>query len=189
MQCQRCTECREYLNSVQRDVIDTGRDLGVLLLDGPTGIVPARFQSDDIVDRSKTYEVVGFGAYDVAPRPGTNGPPEAIGAGVKRNGPVASATNQCDTHDTCSFGCAQNEEIVAGNTVRSGIDTCLGDSGSGIWTNNSGLADVDPNQLSLVGITSRGTSYNRRLCGDGGVYVRLNSEKQKLIHDRISQLR
>lgn len=103
--------------------------------------------------------VVGFGTTDSA---------GLFGYGVKRKTDVPIVSMNCASEsDKRDYGCKQTHEMVAG--IR-GLqkDTCKGDSGGPLYVK---LGNDD---YVLLGVTSRATSNAQTMCGDGGVYVRID---------------
>lgn len=103
--------------------------------------------------------VVGFGTTDSAGR---------FGYGIKRKTDVPIVSMDCaGTSDKRDYGCKPTCEMVAG--IR-GLqkDTCKGDSGGPLYVK------VANDDYVLLGVTSRATSNTQTMCGDGGVYVRVD---------------
>jgi secreted trypsin-like serine protease len=69
--------------------------------------------------------------------------------------------------DSAVYGCHSGLEIVAGKPLLQ-FDTCKGDSGGPFF-----LSDAR-GRWFLAGVTSRGTDLAKTMCGDGGLYVRLD---------------
>jgi secreted trypsin-like serine protease len=62
--------------------------------------------------------------------------------------------------------CHLGKEIVAGKPLFN-HDTCRGDSGGPLYISISG-------KWLLAGVTSRGTDLAQTMCGDGGIYTRVD---------------
>jgi secreted trypsin-like serine protease len=162
-----------------------GLDLAVLLLEQPvSGIEPRKIAPDDIVTTATSYRVMGFGATD---QDASEYPQE------KREAVVASVSNACDgsvggKSDRQAYGCNPGQEIVAGR--KGSPDTCSGDSGGPLFVSRSksGLAPAE-NEYAIAGVTSRASSASLKLCGEGGVYERLNATSRAWIDQTISSLR
>jgi len=71
----------------------------------------------------------------------------------------------CDAGRSVPLGCASDTELLIQGGH--GNDTCFGDSGGGVF-------EATRRAWRLIGITSRGTTPKRTLCGEGGVYVRFD---------------
>jgi secreted trypsin-like serine protease len=138
-------------------------DLLLLILEKPARAKPRRIASAAAVDRAKDGRVVGFGNIDA------NG---KYGYGIKREVDVPIGSPRCAGKvgaktDASAYGCARNLEMVAGKPLLS-RDTCSGDSGGPFYT-----ADGRGGWL-LAGATSRSTRGALRVCGDGGIYERVD---------------
>lgn len=181
---------RNALRSCDGSLID-GRDLGLLLLSSPSNVTPVEIQSDEIIQKATSFQIVGFGGFD------RDASGELI-AGEKREAVVPAATNDCvgnlptvTRSYASAFGCAPGNELVAGKSGL-GRDTCNGDSGGPIMTNSAGkgiAAGQLGNGLKIAGVTSRATKSAKHPCGDGGIYVRLNAAAQSWITETSEQMR
>ena len=94
------------------------------------------------------------------------------GYGVKRQTDVPIVSQACKGQvngrsDDRVYGCHAGKEIVAGKPLLL-HDTCKGDSGGPFF-----LAD-GRGRWFLAGVTSRGTGLATTMCGDGGLYVRVD---------------
>ena len=69
--------------------------------------------------------------------------------------------------DQARFGCRAGTEMVAGHR---GLlrDSCRGDSGGPLYIQNPA------GDFYLLGATSRGSRDGSHVCGDGGIYVRVD---------------
>jgi hypothetical protein len=80
----------------------------------------------------------------------------------------------CTVARTVASGCRPDTELL----IRGGRgnDTCLGDSGGPVF-------EASDRGWRLIAITSRGTRPRRVICGEGGIYVRVDA-----IGDWISEV-
>ncbi len=137
-------------------------DLRLLKLAKNANPVPRRLMSVAQVGNATQpaiATVVGFGTTDSDGR---------FGYGIKRKTDVPIVSMDCaDTSDKRDYGCKPTREMVAG--IR-GLqkDTCKGDSGGPLYVK------VANDDYVLLGVTSRATSNTQTMCGDGGVYVRVD---------------
>lgn len=133
-------------------------DLQVLVLEQDSTVKPRHIaQSAEVQGTQVT--LVGFGTVDFD---GTKG------FGQKRRVTVPISSIDCGSaEDAAEFGCQIGKEMVAGHR---GLlrDSCRGDSGGPAYirTPLGGLA--------LAGVTSRGIRNTEKVCGDGGIYVRVD---------------
>jgi hypothetical protein len=163
-----------------------GLDLALLLLESPvTGIRPRPIADDARVNTARSYRVVGFGATDFDAE---------VFPEEKREALVISTSNDCRgstkaATDEVAYQCSPGNEIVAGRTGAT-TDTCQGDSGGPLLLGPIGTG-VAPNETEyrLAGVTSRASSLNGRLCGDGGVYERLNEPARDWITKTLATMR
>jgi hypothetical protein len=134
-------------------------DLQVLVLESPSAVEPRRVASGAVADNAQTAILVGFGTTNLA---GTTG------YGRKRKVEVPIVSASCATqNDVDNFGCSRGTEIVAGHRgLRK--DSCKGDSGGPLYVKGPGGAHF------LLGATSRGINNADNVCGDGGIYVRVD---------------
>lgn len=130
-------------------------DVEILVLAEPISI-PIRPRRTDASAPAGTIEVVGFGTTD---------PNGQRGYGIKRHIEVPQTGWGCDPDRSNSLGCVPELEMVVGR--HGGNDTCAGDSGAPVF-------DVAGGRWRLLAVTSRGLPHLGRLCGDGGVYVRVD---------------
>ena len=143
-------------------------DLMILILEkNVTGVKPRALASTALIDAATTARVVGFGTTDVN---------ATQGFGVKRKTDVPIVSPGCrgkvnGKSDATVYGCHRDREIVAGKPLFL-HDTCKGDSGGPFF-----VQDAKRNWL-LAGDTSRGTDLALTMCGDGGLYVRVDAYAQ-----------
>jgi secreted trypsin-like serine protease len=138
-------------------------DLLLLILEKPAKVKPRRIAAPAAIDAAKDGHVVGFGNIDA------NG---MYGYGIKRQVDVPIGSPRCAgkvgaRSDASAYGCARNLEMVAGKPLLA-QDTCAGDSGGPFY-----VADGRGGWL-LAGATSRATRGALRVCGDGGIYERVD---------------
>jgi secreted trypsin-like serine protease len=139
-------------------------DLMLLILEKPvTGVKPRALATTSLIDAAIDGRVVGFGTTDLA---GTTG------FGLKQQTDVPIVSKACSGKvkgktDGAVYGCHLGREIVAGKPLLN-HDTCKGDSGGPIY-----VAD-GKGKWFLAGVTSRGTDLAQTMCGDGGLYTRVD---------------
>ncbi|MCD6032161.1 MAG: secreted trypsin-like serine protease [Thermomicrobiales bacterium] len=108
---------------------------------------------------ASTATLVGFGTIDFD---------GSVGYGIKRRVDVPITSIDCSAAgDQSTFGCKPGIEMVAGQRGLA-LDSCRGDSGGPLYIRN-----VD-DDVFLLGATSRGVSNAGVVCGDGGIYVRVD---------------
>jgi len=152
---------------IRHESFDTkfNNDLMVLILDkNVTGVKPRAMATAEVVDQASTARLVGFGSTRLD---GTG----SLGAKLQTDVPIVSTG--CDGNvngkaDSEVYGCHLNREIVAGKPLLN-HDSCKGDSGGPLF-----VQDAAGTWL-LAGVTSRGTDLATNMCGDGGVYVRVDA--------------
>ena len=155
-------------------------DLTVLILErdvtGKTVVPLVALNTLVNAPRPEVVRVVGYGATD----------DQGGGYGVRRMASIPIAC-YCEDSSGCSskFDCDPGAEFIAGRMGRKSHtddegkkvpDTCKGDSGGGVF-----IFDARQGWM-LMGITSRATPQNKlnnHLCGDGGIYVRLDLAKYR----------
>jgi secreted trypsin-like serine protease len=139
-------------------------DVMLLILDKPVpGVKPRAMAPSKLIDAATDARVVGFGTTDVG---GTTG------YGVKQQTDVPIVSPACRGRvkgrgDAAVYGCHAGQEIVAGKPLLL-HDTCRGDSGGPLY-----IADAQ-GRWFLAGVTSRGTDLATDMCGDGGLYTRVD---------------
>jgi secreted trypsin-like serine protease len=141
-------------------------DVMILILEenAPADVKPRALASTALIDAAKTARVVGFGTTDVN---------ATQGFGAKRQTDVPIVSQACRgmvgaKQDATVYGCHRDREIVAGKPLFL-HDTCKGDSGGPFFVIDA------KGQWLLAGVTSRGTDLAQTMCGDGGVYVRVDA--------------
>ena len=140
-------------------------DVMILILEkNVTGVKPRALASSALINAATTARVVGFGTTDVD---------ATKGFGVKRKTDVPIVSQGCNgkvkgKSDAAVYGCHRDREIVAGKPLFL-HDTCKGDSGGPFF-----VLDTKGRWL-LAGVTSRGTDLSQTMCGDGGLYVRVDA--------------
>lgn len=148
---------------VRRIVRHPSEDIALLLLHKPADVTPIAMANPNEVSGADRVELVGFGNSD---------PAGLIGFGIKRqvNVPmnVVRKTPSEDLSDQERvLGFDSFTEFVAGRKG-SGEDSCRGDSGGPAYV-------FVENERKLAGATSRATDEADDMCGDGGVYVRVDA--------------
>lgn len=144
---------------------DFKNDVMILILEKKvSGVKPRALATKALIDAATTARVVGFGTTDID---GTEG------FGVKRKTDVPIVSQGCHgkvdgKSDSTVYGCHRNREIVAGKPLFL-HDTCKGDSGGPFFIQDN------KGRWLLAGVTSRGTDLSSTMCGDGGIYVRVDA--------------
>ncbi|MEM7117535.1 MAG: trypsin-like serine protease [Chloroflexota bacterium] len=135
-------------------------DLMVLVLAESATVKPRHVARGDEVYAAPSATVAGFGTVDYEGK---------VGYGRKRRVEVPIISIGClQEDDNDRYGCLYGLEIVAGHRGL-GLDSCKGDSGGPLY-----IKAQDCNDLYLLGATSRGAKGSKRMCGDGGIYVRVD---------------
>jgi hypothetical protein len=136
-------------------------DLRVLVLDQNASVTPRHVARDPEVPAKGDVSVrlVGFGTIDLGGR---------VGYGLKREVDVPLTSVDCNSFgDPEKYGCRRGTELVAGHRGLN-RDSCRGDSGGPLYVLTR---DGD---YALLGATSRGVAGAPNVCGDGGIYVRVD---------------
>jgi secreted trypsin-like serine protease len=142
---------------------DLRNDLMLVILDRPvTGVTPRVLAPASRIDAATDARVVGFGTTDLG---GT------VGFGRKLQTDVPIVSRACNgkvkaKKDSVVYGCHLGKEIVAGKPLLN-HDTCRGDSGGPLYI-------AQGKRWLLAGVTSRGTDLATTMCGDGGIYTRVD---------------
>lgn len=134
-------------------------DLRVLVLAHDSEVTPRRIAGPSLLEGATQATLAGFGHID---------PQATYGYGRKRRVEVPIKSLDCgDPEDPKRYGCLSGREVVAGHSGLM-LDTCRGDSGGPLY-----LQGPDE-QHYLLGATSRGARNGFHICGDGGIYVRID---------------
>jgi secreted trypsin-like serine protease len=139
-------------------------DLMVLILARNVNVAPRRFATTSQIEAATDGRVMGFGWIDERGRKSH---------GEKRMVDVPIASHACDGRvggeaDDRAYGCAVGLELVAKRKGKVARDSCKGDSGGPFYI------QTDAGEWLLAAATSRGTRDTTRVCGDGGIYTRLD---------------
>lgn len=139
-------------------------DLMILILDKPvTGVKPRQIAPKTLIDKATVARLVGFGSTRL------DGFGQ-LGAKLQTDVPIVSQACKGKVNgdpDGEVYGCHLNREIVAGKPLLL-QDSCKGDSGGPLFVADS------KGKWCLAGATSRGTDLAKTMCGDGGIYVRVD---------------
>lgn len=139
-------------------------DMALIVLDyAPRTVQPVSLADSGLIDslENASVSIVGFGL------------DHNCIAGVKQHAKVLTTTMDCDDDGTDLwnvYACYAHQEVVAAEAFNP--DTCFGDSGGPMYSN-------DAKSRRVVGITSRGVNHNTH-CGDGAIYVRADCIQQWL---------
>lgn len=143
---------------IRQHIMHPQVDLAVLILEQDSSVAPREPVKGEPAGWA-TGLAVGFGRTD---RDGT------IGYGFKRVAEVPITSLACTPPDDALYGCQQGIELVAGHRGL-GKGPCRGDSGGPLYVPSR------TGRYQLLGLTLRGTSNWQRVCGDGAVYLRVDS--------------
>jgi secreted trypsin-like serine protease len=155
---------RKHLRHKQFDSVFRN-DLMILILEKKvTGVKPRAMATASLIDKATVARLVGFGSTRLD---GLG----MLGAKLQTDVPIVSAG--CDGNlngraDSQVYGCHLNREIVAGKPLLL-HDSCKGDSGGPLFIKDG------KGPWLLAGVTSRGTDLATTMCGDGGLYVRVDA--------------
>ena len=132
-------------------------DVALLRLAHPARVrLHSRRTQHDTTPPAGAVRIVGFGVRDRL---------RLTGFGVKRMSDVEVDGWACTVARAASTGCLTNDELlIRGGT---GNDTCLGDSGGPVF-------ELLDQEWRLVALTSRGMRPRKVICGEGGIYTRLD---------------
>jgi len=138
-----------------------GNDISVLILKNEADVKPIPIASTaDMAAATKTM-LVGFGSTNAM---------ATKGFGIQRKVEVdilrAAADDLDEAEDTLGF--ESDFEFVAGGE---GHDSCNGDSGGPAYILVNGVRKV-------AGLTSRATEGVTNPCGEGGIYTRVDTQRQ-----------
>jgi secreted trypsin-like serine protease len=143
-------------------------DLMVLILEKKvTGVKPRAMARPAAIQQATAARLVGFGSTRLD---GTG----SLGAKLQTDVPIVSTGCNGTVNGAADgqvYGCHLNREIVAGKPLLN-HDSCKGDSGGPLFVQDAA------GKWLLAGVTSRGTSLATNMCGDGGVYVRVDAYKK-----------
>lgn len=145
--------------SVAKTIGHDTHDLRILVLERDSTVSPRHVAQGAEIGNPKKARLVGFGTVNL----GGN-----IGYGIKRMVDVPITSLGCATqNEQTTFGCRGGKEMVAGHK---GLlkDSCRGDSGGPLYIKSS------TGGYYLLGATSRGLGNTNNVCGDGGIYVRVD---------------
>lgn len=132
-------------------------DVALLALDRPATVrAHTRRSSRDATPTMGALRILGFGVRDRL---------RLTGFGTKRQLDVDVDGWGCTTARASALGCSPADELVVRGG--SGNDTCLGDSGGPVF-------ELVDGNWRLVAITSRGMRPRKVICGEGGIYVRVD---------------
>ena len=162
------------------------RDLLLVLLAEQAPTFPSKIASENLFDNVETMIAVGFGLTE----------PKLNTLGQKRYTELAVVSPSCNGRynqsgkpDADVYDCKQGIEFVAGrgrHEQEISADTCGGDSGGSMYIVKVDSVDAEearepvwPFDYYLAGVTSRTIKTPRvgqPLCGDGGIYGRIDSD-------------
>jgi hypothetical protein len=131
-------------------------DIEILELASDVTVKPHVMRGGDHAEPTREIVVIGFGVDD---------PIRATGFGVKRIRRTVPQGWGCTGSRAEQIKCNPATELLLPASREN--DTCFGDSGGGAF-------ERDNKRWRLVAVTSRGSSPRRALCGEGGVYVRID---------------
>lgn len=147
--------------AVRDNVEHDQADLRVLVLEQDATVQPRHVASESeiTIQPGDPVRLAGFGTIDLGGR---------VGYGIKREVDVPLTSVDCGAAgDTAQYGCRSGTEVVAGHRGLA-RDSCRGDSGGPLYIL---LGD---GTYALLGATSRGIAGAPNVCGDGGIYVRVD---------------
>jgi hypothetical protein len=138
-------------------IVHPSLDVSILRLKNKAKIRPhTRRRHQDSAPPIGAIRMLGFGVRD---------PLRLTGFGTKRRLDVVVDGWGCTSPRANVTGCRMGDELL----VRGGQgnDTCLGDSGGPVF-------EIVDDTWRLLAITSRGMRPRKVICGEGGIYVRLD---------------
>lgn len=138
-------------------------DIAILTLRHDAKTPPVALATAAEINAAETVTLAGFGRDDIY---------STRGFGIKRKVEVpmvAVRRAPADDLDELEqlYGFESDIEFVAGGD---GYDSCNGDSGGPAYILVNGVRKV-------AGLTSRGTLSAKTKCGDGGIYTRVDTQK------------
>jgi hypothetical protein len=133
-------------------------DMAIMILEGDAPVEP--YPLHRAVGPPQEVRVVGFGCE-------TPGGCDGAGHRTYFDARVPSAYWGCEPSRAATLNCLPSSEMVLPRSI--GADTCTGDSGGAVL-------ERTPDGWHVVAITSRGVRDAVLLCGDGGVYVRVQPQ-------------
>ncbi len=136
-------------------------DIAVLILKEASGIQPVEIASKTEVIADDSLILVGFGSDDPDGLAGF-GTKRRVDVPLTKNPDAATALINQQRH-----GYDADFEFHGGR-VRSGQDTCNGDSGGPAYIKIN-------NQIKVAGLTSRAANSSTANCGDGGNYTLIDA--------------
>jgi hypothetical protein len=133
-------------------------DMAIMILEGDAPVEP--YSLGRAIGPPRDVRVVGFGCE-------TPGSCDGAGQRTYFDARVSSAYWGCEPSRAAALNCLPSSEMVLPRSI--GVDTCTGDSGGAVLERMA-------NGWHLIAITSRGVRDAVLLCGDGGVYVRVQPQ-------------
>lgn len=133
-------------------------DMAIMILESDAPVEP--YPLHRALEPPREVRVVGFGCE-------TPGGCDGAGHRTYFDARVPSAYWGCEPSRAATLNCLPSSEMVLPRSV--GADTCTGDSGGAVLEKTT-------DGWHVVAITSRGVRDAVLLCGDGGVYVRVQPQ-------------
>lgn len=132
-------------------------DVALLTLAAPATVkLHTRRGAGSTAPPAGALRVLGFGVRDQL---------RLTGFGTKRSRDVSVDGWGCTLARAGVIGCSPSDDLLVPGG--SGNDTCLGDSGGPVF-------EAADDQWRLIAITSRGMRPRKVICGEGGIYVRVD---------------
>jgi hypothetical protein len=153
-------------------------DLALLFLSREAPVTPRRLALAAWITDASSIHIVGFGqTEDQREPPGKKREVDVVIASPACSGSVANA--QGSVPDPTYYDCTAGREMVAGKPMLN-RDSCFGDSGGPAFVRGP------DGTLYLGAATSRGIERaDRRPCGDGGIYTRVDGAALEWIQRRV----